>query len=338
MKHSIICLLFLVGFFSLKGQQITIRGTITDGSGAAISHCSVRIPNSAYGTVTDEKGAFQLTVNNDSAAHLYISALGYESKEVDVRKLLAASKNSVLIIKLNAINIKLTDATIAAKKKSTKKGILGKRNLDDIGGCYMQYGEEVAVFLQAKPDIQEGYLEKIFFYVTDEGAPVSRFKVNVYKNFDDTALEIMPGEKLMDSVYAHATKGNSWVSVDVSDKKIPVKGGVFISMEWVSDSNNKLQFAFDDPKAWHYCGSKDHRDKYHNGQVLGTTWGYGVLSKTFIRDHSHNYEWRYRESPFTNDRFNALDRLQNKIHPGYYPNQEHHWYNPMIYATYIYYK
>ncbi len=307
-----------------------------DGNGTAISHCSVRIANTSYGTVTDEKGAFQLAINNDSATHLYVSALGYESKEVDAGKPLAVSKNPILSIKLNAINVKLADATIAAKKTS-KQAILGKKNLRRAGGCYMQYGEEVAIFLQANPDTYQGYLQDIFFYITNEGAPASRFKVNVYKNFNDTSLEIMPGEKL-DSIYVSGKEGNSWIRVNMRDKKIPVKGGLFISMEWISDSNSREQFKFDDPQAWHYCGSTDHSDKYHNGQVLGTTWDYGVLSKTFIRDRSHNYEWQYRESPFSNDRFNDFDRLQNKIRPGHYPNQEHHWYIPMIYATYIYYK
>jgi hypothetical protein len=336
MRYILSIILSLLSFLSLKGQSTIIAGKVTNANGIGIPGCSIHFARTSSGSVTDENGIFRININTDSFSTFLVSAIGYQTKEVDVKNALTSLQNGLLHITLNAVNISLKDATIAAKRGSKKQGILGKKGLRHAGGCYMQYGEEVAIFLQAEPDTHHGFLKSIHFYITDEGAPLSRFKVNVYKNFDDTALEIMPGDKLMEAIYTSGTKGNSWVSVNLSDRKIDIKGGVFISMEWVRDSNSTERFPFQDPLAWHFCGSTNHSDRFHNGQVLGTTWGYGVLSKTFIRDHSNSFEWRYSKSPFSNDRHTILDKLYNRIHPGYYPNAEHHWYNPMIYATYTY--
>ena len=130
------------------------------------------------------------------------------------------------------------------------------------------------------------------------------------------------------------------MSVDVSDKWIPIRGGVFIGMEWVADSNSKTEFEFQDPQGWHFCGSRQHNEGIHNGQVLGTTWDYGVLSWTFARDHSHDYEWKHRYTLYTQEEYrNVLSNTYAHLREEYLGGDPiHHWFNPMIYATYTYSK
>lgn len=63
-------------------QDTTIRGTVTDQTGAPLIGASVRVSGTPTGTVTNASGAFQLSVPANPNLNLNINYIGYRSKTV----------------------------------------------------------------------------------------------------------------------------------------------------------------------------------------------------------------------------------------------------------------
>ena len=181
----------------------------------------------------------------------------------------------------------------------------------------MKYGDEIAIFLQIDSN-KVGSLKNILAYITDEGMPTAKFIVNVYSK---SATDLLPGD-LLGSKDFRASKGNEWVNIDVSDMGILINGGVFISIKWICDSNTSFNYKYNSHAPWHYSSTTfiSYDDDEYNGQVLGTTWDYGILSRTFVKGRLDS-DWRYLGSP--------IDRKKNVWY-----GSRNHWFNPMIYAKY----
>ena len=85
MKNLIVLLLFVVS--SLFAQQIKIKGIVTDSeTGKSLYLANITVNGTNTGTVTDESGKFQISINN-SAQSLIISYVGYKSKQIKIKNI-----------------------------------------------------------------------------------------------------------------------------------------------------------------------------------------------------------------------------------------------------------
>ena len=225
--------------------------------------------------------------------------MGYVTKEM------AIGDDQLWIVLKHKLN-KLGPAEVNAgfEGGKLKHDVLGRDDLEPYGICSDVIGSENAIFLSADQD-RHGVLEDVFFYITKDGIPNSKFKVHVY-NMND---QFMPGEELLDStVILHAKKGNEWVKADLSSRHILIGRGVFISIEWLSGTGNNVNVITE---------KKGHEQIKYNTMVLAMTKGY-----------SHEGSLNYQRGNFYHDWH----------HPDFeVPGSEHNL-NPMIYATYTYYK
>src|SRR3546814_872189 len=66
-------------------QQIEVRGTVTDSSGATLPGVSVIVKGqSSIGTTTDLNGKYMLDLPNDGLTLVY-SLIGFETQEIQVK-------------------------------------------------------------------------------------------------------------------------------------------------------------------------------------------------------------------------------------------------------------
>lgn len=82
MPKSTFCLCILLAGLLHQGafgQSRNLAGRVTDGNGNALPGVSVTLKNHAAGTITDEKGLFQLPVREDTVT-VFFSLLGYQSE------------------------------------------------------------------------------------------------------------------------------------------------------------------------------------------------------------------------------------------------------------------
>lgn len=102
---SVLTLLTLATF----AQQVSVRGKVTDGSGAALYGVNVTVKGTTKGTITNDNGEYTIDVNKGTI--LTYSYIGFEAKNITV-------ENS------NVINVTLTeDAAVLGEVVVTAFGI-----------------------------------------------------------------------------------------------------------------------------------------------------------------------------------------------------------------------
>jgi hypothetical protein len=126
-KITLLFILLLSGVTMALAQNITVRGTVIDKTGAPIPGVSVIIKSTQQGTITDANGAFAISA--PSTATLRFTFVGYDAREVVVGN-------------QTNINVTLTDNTTGlnevvvigygTQKKATVTGAISSVNSDDL--------------------------------------------------------------------------------------------------------------------------------------------------------------------------------------------------------------
>ena len=101
-------------------QQITVKGTVKDGSGQPLMGASVLVKGTSHGTAADFDGNFELKV--DKGVTLVVSSVGYKSREV-------AAKAGTMNIVLQEDTQQLEDVVVIGYGAIKKKDLTGSVNL-----------------------------------------------------------------------------------------------------------------------------------------------------------------------------------------------------------------
>lgn len=101
-------------------KTVTFSGKVTDAeSGAAIPGVSIQFKGTKKGLVTANDGTFSFSSTGSSSLNtIIVSALGYESKEVDISNLMGAAMPA-LIIELKQSEVALVGDVVVTEIKET---------------------------------------------------------------------------------------------------------------------------------------------------------------------------------------------------------------------------
>lgn len=230
----------------------TIQGAVTDEKSRPISYAIVQIKGTSNGVYTNEQGKFSIE-STGMADILVFQCTGYEQKEMLARDFTGT-------ITLKEKTNTLAEVIVSSKKKKMKTGQLGIRSRT-YGDAFFRPGFEKGIYFTGN-HVKNGYIKNIYVYVRDKGVPTNKFRVHVYEA--DTSIQLPIADITDTNLIVHATKGEEWVEVDVSSRRIPVKNGLIISMEWLDGfgNDNTIQ----------RLGTNGQ----YQGQVLGLTRFNGV--------------------------------------------------------------
>lgn len=116
-KIALLLLAACVSFFPALAQDKTITGKITEANGSPIPNASIRVKSSKTGTSADAAGSFTIKASSNSI--LVVSAIGFESKEVNV------SNQSSLTITLAPDTKALSEVVVTGTGVATSKKKIG---------------------------------------------------------------------------------------------------------------------------------------------------------------------------------------------------------------------
>jgi TonB-linked SusC/RagA family outer membrane protein len=117
-KNITILLLFLISSFSIKAQNFSVSGKVTDDAGKALEGATVLEKGTKNSAVTNQAGTFQLNVSSGKAK-LVISFVGHELMEI------AVGNKTDLSVSLKSTNENLTDVVVIGYATVKKKDVTG---------------------------------------------------------------------------------------------------------------------------------------------------------------------------------------------------------------------
>ncbi|MEI7735508.1 MAG: TonB-dependent receptor [Ferruginibacter sp.] len=124
-------MLFVIPF-SLLAQNKTVKGKVTDESGAPLTGVNVIVKSTKKGTQTDKDGAFSIQVPATGTVELIISSVGYAAKTVTV----TGSETVAVSLKRDAITqedvVVIGYQTVRRKDLLASVSSIGAKDLKDI--------------------------------------------------------------------------------------------------------------------------------------------------------------------------------------------------------------
>lgn len=279
-SQKLLTLIVVLWLFNLETQGQVFRGQIISlPDSTPVPFASLTTQNHQWGQNVGEDGRFVLDQLKEGDT-LLVSSLGYYPIQVPYHQL----KDSVRLylkvrpVQLAEVKIKggrYQDIWLGAKQQSTTSGT---------GHPSYQNMQEIALWI---PNFiqNEGYINKVGYWIMNSGKPKTPFRVRIYKNDHG-----MPGEDLLtQNLVVQAKRGGSWLDVDVSQYNIPFpEDGFFLAMEWLLVPDKKYYFKV----RW-----SNGKVTNEFGQGAGTTRefaaGYGK-----IRNNGGKWEeFKYRNNP-----------------------------------------
>ena len=292
MKFLILILFFITVLSGISQNQI-----IDSESKEPVSYAHIKSINKLKGVISDYNGFFVLDSSFRELDSILISCIGYNKKKILVSQLL---ENKV--VELDQSTQNLSEVIVTAKKTKYQLKNLGitKKPKKTIFADYVgtgKNGDEKAIWIMNNYSIP-GYLKNINVYVSDLGYPDAHFRIHVYACNE---FETKPDKELTKSnIIASATKGNEWVTIDMSNEHIQVgEQGCFIGIEWFDSPKSKFyqDTIFNNVRTWDESKNKYKdtiysRTRKGNGAVLG-----GIYQKYRF---SKNMHWQKADNHWQN--------------------------------------
>ena len=273
--RSIFVFLMLLGATPSQAQMRAFFGRIVNKDNKGIPNSFVKVEKANQTYLCDSKGEFYFKADIAADDSFSFYGQGFDKTTIELDVLPEDS----IIVELQKKSNRLQEAVVGAHGGHKREAIAGAGRTGHDAGCYLTFKDEIALFLPVD-SLRNGLLNEVNVFITKNGEAVTnKFIVHIYER-DSTGA---PGEEVTDSTLVlSARKGNEWVSADLTNKKIQVKGGLFVSVEWVVGYKNDGYPWLINGASNYYAGNDSLRT-FYNGQVLGLTWLHDVKPVVYRR-------------------------------------------------------
>ena len=233
MKKTIIILLTSLFFVNINAQkkiESKIKDSITQKS---IPYVNIAYLNLNIGTMSDEKGYFNLK-KIDTLKYIQISSLGYESKIVNIKRI-----DSIIFLqpKIETLN----EIVVYGKNIDYNKNIrLGLNQSFNKIKTSLPFGYEFSAFIENKYK-KRGIIKEVFLNLnkTNEYDFIATYNIKFYR-YDSIRKE--PGELLSEKNIFVKPKNKTYIlKINVENLNISLpKNGICVGVELVNIENFKV--------------------------------------------------------------------------------------------------
>lgn len=231
-----LCFLITIGVMA----QETLKGIIINSSdNSPLPYVNIGVIDKSIGTVTNEKGNFNLFINNGNYKDsIRISMVGFISKTFSTRDFIKVLKESPTI-KMNEKVEELSEVVITNRKLKTK--VLGSRcksRKNFYQASAKLLGSEVGVKIRIKKS--PTLLKKFNTRVLTKEHSKFKFRLNIY----DIQNGLPNKNLLKENIVVDSNNINDgFMNVNLEPYGIYVTDDFFVTLEWIKgDGRRKLRF------------------------------------------------------------------------------------------------
>jgi hypothetical protein len=234
MKNYFLIVLILT-LLSYRNYSQTFSGVITEvNSKVPISYASIGIMNTNSGTVANNEGYFSINISKFSENDtLRISAIGYENLDFLIKHCRSFIKLGGINLELNTKVNNIDEITITASKTKTIK-IGNDIKASMIFGRFQDKntGAEIGTVLKYQKK-KKGQVKSFNINLHETINKYIPFRINLYSMKNG-----LPHKNILKKpIYTKGKIVNGYLSIDVSDLNIYIKGDSFLSIELIENIN-----------------------------------------------------------------------------------------------------
>ena len=222
MKY-ISCVLFVL-FYAIGNLLTAQSWTVLDkDSNTPIAYANIGIPEKGTGTVTNDIGQFNLTV--EQSDQVYVSHMGYTTLVIAGKELLSKKAIDLVPQAVDLNEIELVEKTIG---KRVTLGHKLKNKGHSIGFGSSQLGTAIGARIKIK---NKTHLNSAHFHINHIDGDSMHFRVQVY-DFDS---EENPIPLVTENILISDSQKKGLLSIDLNKYNLVVDDTVLLTLEWVRD-------------------------------------------------------------------------------------------------------
>lgn len=225
----------------LNGQDLVLSG-IVQSHGEPLPFATLGILNKNIGTVTDDKGVFELKLPESSREDtLVVSYLGFKPRSF-IPSTIRQKKNWQVNLEKDTL---LLRPVVVLDKRARKRRLGGKKEKSTYVWVSAQgKGAEVATLMQPKFPL---FLNKLGVQIFNKNAGSFRLLVNLY---EQNASTLQPGKSLLHrQILIESDQESGWLEVSIEAENIIVDEPFYVAFKWVDVEGRRPQIAINDKLA-----------------------------------------------------------------------------------------
>jgi hypothetical protein len=219
-------LYFILLFLSLQFYGQTITGKVLNASTEEpLIYASIGLINTPIGTITDEKGNYNLEIKElPSNSLVRFSMIGFKSRIYAIKELL--NKENTIRLEIETIN--LPEVIVKSGGKLKKVGTTGySRNVIGWRGNEFSKGWEFGTKIELGDSPVK--LKSLHMHVYKQTFDSSLFRLHI-RNI----VENLPHDELLNKdILILITKESGWIDIDLSKYNLVFEGDIALSIEWI---------------------------------------------------------------------------------------------------------
>lgn len=227
MKRTLlICTLAMVSNVVISQHRIEAQ-LIDSLTSRGIAYANLGIPNYNVGTLTNEGGYFKFLVDDSLPKPIKISALGYETRTVELTDLKGQVALPPIPNKEPELVPHLPDRVWRFRGTRVRKGYLSM----GVGGRSTEIAVRIAI-------TEPGTAITSFFVRLVKGGSdtVPAFRINIYQ----PDIDGKPGVSLLrENIIAQPESKTGLIEIDLRAYRILADQDVYVSLEWLNDPGEK---------------------------------------------------------------------------------------------------
>lgn len=217
-------------FTNLLFAQISVSGTIHDAqTKQPIPYVNIGVKNTAMGTVSDDKGNFQLAISALEAT-ITCSAIGYETLDITGSELRKQRQINLIPKDYDLKAVEIVASTLEGKER--RYGVKNKNRGLSIGFGSRNLGTEIGALI---PINKPTFIKNANFVINHAKGDSLLFRVNIY----DYQKEQIGENILKENVLIATKQRKGTITVDLTPLNLILENDVLLTLEWIKDDNGQ---------------------------------------------------------------------------------------------------
>ncbi len=234
-------IILILSFNNSIFSQTQIIGKVIDTNDKSpLAYVNIGIKEKNIGTISKEDGTFSIDIASEyQSGSLTFSIVGYYESNLSIRDLIS---NGNVVIQLKEKPTQLEEVVVAGKKLVEKKYGIKRRGAIHFTDGIFKKDDSFEIGQVIRLGNYLAQITSLNLHINSSRPDSATFRINFYR-YD--IEENIPKERIIEkSILQRHPVNEGWLTFDLSNYNILIKGDVLMSLEFIPETDNDIKQIF----------------------------------------------------------------------------------------------